>query len=176
MPLKRKAIVLVDHEKALLEQLYLNTRITIEQLEIRQDDLQHMLNAWRNQTGRTESNEHVLHYMRTKRKQKKWPRLEGAQQRAVTLPRLSPEETEHLIDIFYEDVARFGNGSDTLGYEPEVVAQIEADFRHRTDRQIPGPQLVGILTALRKRGFLPKVRKQSENDDLYGFEDIGLVG
>ncbi len=171
----RKSIKMFDHERRGLEEAYLRRKITIEQYEVRQDDLHALCNEWRSQFGRTESDGDIHHFMRTRRKSGKWPKLNGAQEPTPTLPELTAEHREVLVDIYYEHVADLGSGSDNIAYEPEVMAMIATEFHHRTGRVVPGNMLVGILTAMRKRGLLPKVRKQDE-DESGGFNDIAQVG
>lgn len=172
---RRMSIKMFDHERRFLEQSYLRRRITIEQYEVRQDDLHALASEWRTQFQRVETDEQILHFMRTRRKRSLWPRLDGAHEPAPVLPVLTAEQKEVLVDIYYEHVADLGNGSDNIAYEPEVTAMISTEFHHRTGKELAGGMLVGILTAMRKRGMLPKVRKQSE-EDIEGFDDINLVG
>jgi hypothetical protein len=175
MKQKRKSIKVFDHERHFLEEGYLKRKIPIEQYEVRQGELRAFCDEWRSQFGRSDADGDILHYMRTRRKNGQWPKLNGAHQAAPSLPDLTAEQREVLVEIYYEHVADLGNGSDNIAYEPDVMAQIAADFKNRTGRVESGSMLVGILTAMRKRGLLPKVRPQNE-EETGGFDDIGLVG
>ncbi|HEY4259119.1 MAG TPA: hypothetical protein VGM98_03115, partial [Schlesneria sp.] len=163
MTTKKKSIAMFDHERRFLEEAYVRRRIPLDQYEERPTELHALCEEWRSQFGRTEKDEDIFHYMRTRRKNgsKKcgnWPKLGTNHEPAPTLPDLTAEQKEVLVEIYYEHVADLGNGSDNIAYEPEVMAMIATEFLHRTGRGEIGSMLVGILTAMRKRGLLPKVR------------------
>ncbi len=169
---RKKSTKLFDHEHRFLQEAYLRHGYTVEHYEVLPDELHKLCEEFRAHFGRTDSDEVLLHYMRTKRKMAQWVRFDGQHNAKPALPKLSPEHKEILIAIYYEHVAGLGSGSDNLGYEPETAAMLATEFEHRTMRRVPAPYLIGILTDLRKRGLLPPVQKKDPNA---GFDDIDDV-
>jgi hypothetical protein len=176
MGVRRKSIRIYGHERQFLVEIYLLKKIPIDQYEVRQADLHRLGQEWRAHCQCTESDQEILHYMRTQRKSGLWVRFDGVHQSAPVLPKLPAEHMEVLIDIYYEHLITFDNGSDVLAYEPEIAKMVETEFEHRTMRRVPARQLIGILTAVRKRGLLPKVRDHEKRGDPgIGFSDIDDV-
>lgn len=170
MPSRRKTIPLLPHEHAALKELYLVYRIPIDQYEQRPVDLRDFVEDWRAQTGRSDLAGELIHYMKAKRKQGKWVRLDG---RHKTAPPpslcLTAEQTETLVEIYEEHVIATGHCSDVLSENEELADLVAKEFAHRTRRRVPTAVLVARLTALRKRGLLPVVGTREEN---LGFRDI----
>lgn len=176
MTIRHKSIRLLPHERDLLVKMYLDRRIPIEQYEQRTVELANLADEWNQHTGRSDTGAGLTHYMRTQRKQGLWPRLGGAQLSVPAAPAYSAEEIEVLVSIYAEDVAAMGVGSDALAYENELKELIAKEFAARTGRVVAGADLVAKLTALRKRGLLPKVAELPEaNSEKMGFEDIHKV-
>lgn len=90
--------------------------------------------------------------------------------------KLTAEETELLVDTFEEHVTVFEHGSDVLSYAPEISELVAEKFSAKIGRTIPVHLVVAKLTALRKRGLLPKVGRRQKGDDAGGFSDIADVG
>lgn len=173
MATRRKSIQIADHDRRILVELYLQWRTPIEQFEALPDKLRAFVDDWSRLTGRSDAPGDVLHYMRTQRKRGKWVRLEGNHPPPPPVPELSAEETEILVTIYEQTVAAVGSGSDVLGYDEETAELIATAFAEQTGRIFPAHQLVRKLTALRKRGLLPKAVKQEPHEG--GFEDIDDV-
>jgi hypothetical protein len=164
---------LFDHERSLLVKMYLERLIPIEQYEQRSTDLAGLVDEWRKLTGRSDSGGELIHYMRTQRKRGKWVRFDGAHLGSPEAPEFSAEEIEVLVSIYDEDVAAMGIGSDVLGYEDELKVLVSKEFAARTGRIVAGDDLVAKLTALRKRGLLPKAADVPRAKDAdIGFGDI----
>lgn len=171
---RRRSIRLFDHERRLLVEMYLRRRIPIEQYESRSADLADLVEEWYRLTRRRDTGGELIHYMRTQRKQGQWVRFGGNHQTAPPLPELSAEEIEILVDIYYENVTVLGNGSDVLAYEDETKLFIAREFADQAGRIVAADDLVAKLTAIRKRGLLPKVRDHKKPDGA-GFSDIDEV-
>ena len=174
MKTRRRSIRLFDHERRLLVEMYLRRRIPIEQYESRSGDLADLVDEWHGLTGRTDTGGDLIHYMRTQRKQGFWVRFDGNHQTAPPLAGLSADETEILVGIFYENVTVLGNGSDVLAYEDETKLFIAREFADQAGRFVAADDLVAKLTAIRKRGLLPKVRDHKKPDGA-GFSDMDEV-
>jgi hypothetical protein len=171
---RRRSMKMFEHECEFLKAAYLRRGIHLEHYEVRQAELHELCDEWRAHFRRTETDAELFHFMRTKRKKGKWPRLGGAGEPKVALPELGAEHQEVLVDLYYEHVADLGFGSDTLACDAETVAMIETEFEHQTMRRVPGPFLVGILTDLRKRGLLPPVRRHPKDGET-GYNDMNSV-
>jgi hypothetical protein len=121
MAKRRKSIRLLEHERQFLIKLYLKWRIPIDQYEARPDDLEGLCEEWRSLCGRRDTNEEMLHYMRSQRKIGQWVIFGGDHKTAPPLPQLTAEETETLIAIYDEIVAGSGDGSDNIAYDNGVA-------------------------------------------------------
>src|SRR5262245_45976841 len=98
MATRRRSITLLAHEKRLLIVLYRRRRIPIDQFESRPDELAALTVEWHEQSGRKDTAGELLHYMRSQRKRGLWVRFDGAHKSVPTLPEMSAEETEILVD------------------------------------------------------------------------------
>jgi hypothetical protein len=172
MATRRKSIKLFDHDRRTLIELYARRRLPIEQYESRPEALQSFLEEWNRLSGRKDTAGDLMHYMRTQRKAGRWVRLGQDHESAPRTPELSAEETEVLVRIYSENVAALGLGSDVLAYDDEIADLIAKSFLEETGRFVPAYALVAKLTALRKRGLLPKVGEQTKEDDGGGFDDM----
>jgi len=172
MATRRMSIKLYVHERQELVELYLQRRIPIDQYESRPRELEALADEWNQRTGRKDAPGDLLHYMRTQRKRSKWVRFDGEHEPAPAVAELSAEETEILVEIFQSNVTVLESGSDVLAYDDEIAQLIAKEFSAETGRVVPAHVLVAKLTALRKRGLLPKVGKRDHNDEERGFTDI----
>jgi hypothetical protein len=154
---RKKSLKLLAHERALLIQHYLRWRIPVDQFEARRDDLVAFAAEWNEASNRTDAPEDVLHYMRTQRKRHLWVKFDGNHEDAPTPIDLTADETIQLVAVFNENAATIECGSDVLACEPEIADLIAKEFAAVTGRIFPAHLLVAKLTALRKRGLLPKV-------------------
>ena len=114
--------------------------------------------------------------MRNQRKQGAWVRLgDNAIKRQPNLM-LSANDMEILIEIYRQNFALLELGTDSISYDDEIVDLISKEFAAEAGRVVPGGDLVAALTALRKRGLLPKVEKIQDEATGFGFSDIDKVG
>lgn len=168
MPTRRKSIKLYAHERKLLVKLYLRRRIPIDQYEKRPRDCASFESEWQELSKRDDTWGDLFHYMRSQRKRGLWVRLDGAHKSGPPLPEMTADEVEALVAIYEVNVV--DAGSDTLGYDEDIPKLLVREMRALTGRTFSAHQLVAKLTALRKRGLLPKVSEQSQSDDM-GSED-----
>ena len=176
MPVRRKSIGLFAHDRELLVQLYLRWRIPIDQFDERPDQANRFMTEWQSLSGRDDALDSIIHYMKTQRKRGLWVRLDGDHEKPPPKVEISAEETEQLVDTFYEHVTILEHGSDVLSYSPEMAEFVAEKFSAKIGRTIPAHLVVSKLTALRKRGLLPKVGRRQMGDDAGGFSDIADVG
>lgn len=175
MSTKRKSIRVQAHEKKALIHLYETAAIPIDQYEQRIEDLAQLNRDWANVTGRSDSDQDLLHYMRSQRKQGKWVKLGRKHVKKPEAMSFSPEETEVLVKLFESNLADCELGSDNLAYDAELAAAMAKEFSIEIGRLVPAHELVTKLTAVRKRGLLPKVAKSENDDGDIGFGDIDEV-
>jgi hypothetical protein len=170
MGTRRKSIKLLPDERKNLMDVYVKWRFAIDAYEALPDELEGMIEEWRQRCGRNVAPDpcDILHYMRTQRKLGRWVKLGNKHRDPPAIPSLSAEDVEKLVDIYASNVAELDCGSDTLAYDEQVADFIAREFADRTGHIVPAPCLVAKLTALRKRGLLPRVTKRPE-----GFRDIG---
>ncbi len=177
MAIQRRSIKLFPHERPILVDLYLRRRIPIDQFEARPTELSTFTAEWNRLSGRNDAPVDLLHYLRTQRKRGLWVRLDGNYVAGPPRADLTAEEAEVLVAIYQDHVADLARGSDVVTYDPEIAELLAKEFAAEAGRIIPAPQLIAKLTALRKRGLLPKAAEQPKrDDDEIGFEDIDLVG
>lgn len=165
MRTRRQTIKILEHERRLLVEMYLRRRIPIDQFEDRPDDLDALAAEWNELTGRSDAAGEILRYMRTQRKNGLWVRLEGDHETKPPQPFFSAEETECLVAIYQVNVADRHTGSDGIAYDEPTANLIAREFAGITGRIVPAHHLVAKLTALRKRGLLPKVGVQPKRSD-----------
>jgi len=137
MAVRRRTILVADHEEKLLKEMYLARKIPIDQYDECPRELHELVDSWNGATGRSDSSEEIMRLMRTRRKTGKWVTFSGDHKpRQKTSMEFTPEQTEALIQIFQTEVAIFGNGSDSLSYDAEVRRLIAKEFAMRTGRRI----------------------------------------
>lgn len=175
MTTKRKSIRVQAHEKKALIHLYSEAAIPIDQYEQRVEELSQLNQDWQKITGREDSDQDVLHYMRSQRKQGKWVKLNGKHTKKPKAMDFSPEETEILVKLFETNMADCELGSDNLAYDCELAAAMAKEFSIEIGRLVPPHELATKLTAIRKRGLLPRVAKENSSGEEIGFEDIDQV-
>jgi len=169
----RKSIQLFDHERALLVKLYVQWRIPIDSFDAMPKEKAAFVQEWHRLSSRTDSAGELIHYMKVQRKRGRWVKLEGDFRRPPPSPEFTAEETEVLVSIYNDRVTVQENGSDTLSFDDEIQGLIAKEFHAETGRYIEPHLLVMKLTALRKRGLLPKVGNRGKDKEDRGFDDIG---
>jgi hypothetical protein len=176
MSIQRRSIKLFPHERPLLVDAYLRRRIPVDQYETRPNDLIDLTREWNGMSGRNDAPADILHYMRTQRKRGLWVRFDGSHEPSPPAPELTAEETEVLVAIYQDHVADFAHGSDVIAYDLEIAEALAKEFSAEVGRIFPAHQLITKLTALRKRGLLPKAAEvPKQSDDEIGFDDMDQV-
>jgi hypothetical protein len=172
MSATRKSIQVFDHERALLVELYMKWRIPVDSFDGFPDEKATFAEEWRTMSSRTDSADDLVHYMMVQRKRGLWVKLGDDYRRLPPLPAFTADETEALVGIYHERVTILENGSDVLSFESETKDLIARDFQEETGRFIEPHLLVMKITALRKRGLLPKVGNRGQDKQNRGFDDI----
>lgn len=174
MSARKKALRLFEHEERLLVEIYLRMLIPIDQYEQRPKELQALTAEWNARSGRDDVSGDLIHFMKNRRKAKRWVRFDGKHlQTPAATDELSAAHIEILVAIYQDHVTAFQHGSDVLSCEPQLAELIAREFAERAGVSIPTHSLVPKLTALRKRGLLPKVSDNVASD--LGFKDIDEV-
>ncbi len=129
------------------------------------------MTSFNNLTGRGDSAPHLLHYMISRRKKKKWEKLGrdtagGAHRPQVSL---TEEELRHL-DAIHEELQV---ASDAYALNADAAKRLQDEFARRTGRVLPPMILAAATIRRRKDGALATLKPRS-GDDL-GFSDIDQV-
>ncbi len=143
-------------EKPVLEGLYKQLGVATDQFQRNHASLVKITRAFNQLTGRDLDEDTLLRYMFNRRKVQDWPKLgTSAKKFQSVLNRLSAEDTAILKNIYLKlDIT-----SDNFLFDSEYISKIARRFKEETGRQIPGPTLVGVIIAKRKRGEWPKIRE-----------------
>src|SRR5262245_33924247 len=126
MAVPRRTLQLQKDEDTSLRRLYRGFNIPTDQYPHRPDDLQRLVSAWNQLTGRNESPSDVLHYMITRRKKGKWERLGRDVGGDFQHPEVvfTDEEITHL-DAIHEELQI---ASDNYAINPEAAKRLQEEF------------------------------------------------
>jgi len=168
----RNTLRLQKDEEESLRVLYREFNIPTDQYPQRPDDLQRLVSAWNQLTGRSEAAPDVLHFMITRRKKGKWERLgrDAAGEFQRPHEAFTDEENEHL-DAIHEELQI---ASDTYALNADAAKRLQDEFARRTSRVIPPMILAAAMIRRRKDGFLATLKPKCDVQDL-GFSDIDEV-
>jgi len=167
---KTKTIKLLPHDREILVKLYCKYRLPIEQLEARPAELGAFVREWHRVSKQKHTEGELIHYMRNERKCSRWVKLGRNCQPPPPLPEMSLDEIEALVQIYEENVAILGRGTDAVSYNPEISELLVKSFFEITGRGLPAHQIIQKLTALRKRGLLTRVSDMPQPDSS-GYND-----
>jgi hypothetical protein len=172
MATHRATFRLQNDEDESLRALYREFNIPTDQYPHRPDDLQRLVSAWNQLTGRSESPSDVLHYMITRRKKSKWERLGRDAGGDFQRPQVAftEEEIAHL-DAIHEELQV---ASDNYAINPEAAKRLQEEFARRAGRIVPPMLLAAAMIGRRKAGALATLKPKSDDQDL-GFSDIDQV-
>lgn len=172
MATRRCTLRLQKDEEASLRALYREFDIPTDQYPHRPDDLQRLVSAWNDLTGRSESAPDVLHYMITRRKKGEWERLGRNAGGDFQPPQVTftEEEIKHL-DAIHEELQV---ASDTYAIHAEAATRLQQEFARRAGRVVPPMILAAAMIRRRKAGTLATLKPKSDDQDL-GFSDIDQV-
>lgn len=151
------------HEDDVLRALYVGKNIPTDQYPHRPDDLRELASNWNAICGRGESESDLLHFMITKRKKGKWPKLgrsEAEKIKSIGIG-LSQEELEQL-DAIHEE---FQIASDNFVLDKSLANRLQKEFAKRTGRIFPALPLAAAMIRRRKSGSLATLRPESKADE-----------
>jgi len=170
---RRKCLRLSPDEDATLKGLYRQHRVAVDRYQSRPELLTALTDEFNALTARDDSRAELLHYMRTKRKNRKWVTLDGNHRRLRTVPDnlLTPDEWSVVDEIY----AELGIGSDNYAFNTDLLDAFLREFRNRTGRSIPRHQIAPALELRRKNRHLPCTQSGREDED-FGFTDLDAVG
>jgi hypothetical protein len=172
MPVRRPKLKLQNDEEELLRTLYREYDIPTDQYPHRPDDLQRLVAAWNNLTGRNESASDVLHFMISRRKKGKWEKLgrEAAKDYQKPQASFTDEDFAHF-DAIHEELQI---ASDNYALNTDAAKRLQEEFARRTGRVIPAMILAAAMITRRKAGALATLKPKANDQDL-GFSDIDQV-
>lgn len=181
MPKMKMPIALGADEDHLLRKLYKQWRIPRGQYKSHPDYLSKFVEQWNMLSGRTDPDSDILHYFDTQQKKTKklpepWPTFDNKHRKLPPAKiLLSPDQMDHLRDIYLTHVLPLKIGTDGLTYRDELLKVIEKDFAKRTGHHIPGMLLAAKIEKERKMGQWLTLRDHGRGDDL-GFSDLDEIG
>ncbi len=164
---RKRAIALNPAERQTLVRLYLERRIASDRYQHRPRDLTSLTNAFCGLTGRADSPQEILHYMRTQRKNGTWPTFDGAHLRLPTL--LGELIDDELIPALIEVYVAIGVAVDNYGHDRDLALKLERRFTEATGVRKSGVMLATVLMELRKDSKLPKIGPRPDDK---GFTDL----
>jgi hypothetical protein len=172
MATRRPTLQLQKDEDASLRALYREFDIPTDQYPHRPEDLQRLVAAWNQLTGRNESPSDVLHYMISRRKKGKGERLGWNAGADFQRPQVAftDAEIKHL-DAIHEELQV---ASDNYAINPELAKRLQQEFARRAGRLVPPMMLAAAMISRRKAGALATLKPKSDDQDL-GFSDIDQV-
>ena len=175
MATRRRSIPLTPEENSLLQKLYLIYRIPSDQYRRRPEAVTRYLRDWENLSGRVDCWEDICHYIICRRKDKKWPTLNGDYLRLADpdWDVLNAREWAALEDEYRAVVLSREVGSDQLMFDQPMVSELARGFARRTKRSLSGPVLVALIVSRRKRGEWVHLRPEADGD--LNFSDIGKI-
>lgn len=164
-----KDLLCRETEKPVLEQLYLQHKVAIDQLRRCPAVLSRLTAQFNAAVGGDYSESLLLRYMVNRRKEPDWPRLgTSAIKLAGVGESLSLAELVVLEQIYRE----IDRPSDELFLEKSCARLVSKRFREETGRAVAGSLLVAVIVAKRKRGEWVCICDESKS----AFSDIYLIG
>jgi len=159
---KKQSIRLNPADREVLVTIYLERRLAVDRYEERPKELKDLTDAFNALTERSDPPEDILHYMRTQRKNGKWPRLgDTARKVSGSLEEMMSPEDRNVLEACYVKIGKtHEKGNDSFAHDPELMRELEKEFLNATGRYVHGSQLLAALTKLRKAGDLEKLKIQ----------------
>ena len=156
----KKTIRLNPADREVLVTLYLDRCLAIDPYEKRPKELRDLTDDFNDLTECSEHPEDILHYMRTQRKNGKWPRL-GSTARKVSesLEEIISLEDSKKLEACYVKIGKIHQkGNDSFAHDPELKRELEKEFMNSAGHYVHGSQLLAVLTKLRKAGNLETLK------------------
>jgi hypothetical protein len=163
MNVPKKPIRLTPELDSLLSQLYDRKGIPRDQYKHRQKDSAEFAWRWHKLSGRDDTVEELVRYMKNQQKDKQgrekrglppWPTFDGAHKRRPAPDVvLDKEQLEVLRQLYGEMVVPLGIGVDLVEADVNLCKALSKEFAKQTGLIVPGTALVGIAEDKRKRGL-----------------------
>ena len=162
--MRTKTLTLQPDEDALLRARYLHYQIPSDQYSRRPDELRLFLRDWNALSGRHDKEGELLHYIKTKRKNKQWVTFEGEHKKQPRVP-LPPLDDSHR-PAFDEIYTQLNAASDHYPYNPQLAKRFAQFFHSRTGLQLSVKEVQILMLDRRKQGLLPKLEQPEVFGDL----------
>ena len=162
-------------DKEVLEGLYVHFAVATDQLRRNPVVLGRIRAAFNRMTDRDDGAAELLRYMINQRKNKNWPKLgDRAKKFEPALRAIREIDGVFTLCGAYE---RRGIPLDEYLFRPELGRDLSQRFGRLTSRVFPAQLLVAALMQLRKRGLLPCVyaEQQEQERTAAPFADIEEV-
>jgi hypothetical protein len=167
MSVPDKPIRLTQDLDSLLSEMYDQKGIPRDQYKHRPKDSAELERRWHKLSGRDDSVEELVRYMKNQQKDKQgrakrglppWPTFGGAHKRKpAPVVVLDDEQLEVLRQLYGEMVMPLGIGVDLVEADSKLRKALSSEFAKRTGMVVPAEVLVGIAEDKRKRGLWFKV-------------------
>jgi hypothetical protein len=151
----------------LLREVYVQIGVPRDQYKRRPKELALLGSRWRKLSGRDDSPEELVRYIKNQQKAKTrllargdapWPTFNGAHKRKpAPSVILTDEQLEILRHIYEKMVVPLGIGVDLVEADAQLCKAISKEFAKQTGMVVPGLTLVSIAEDKRKRGLWFKV-------------------
>lgn len=147
-----------DHE--VLISLYLDRRLPIDHFDERPKELKKLTDAFNALTERSDPSEDILHYMRTKRKAGKWPRLgDTARKFKIDTEDILSFEDSKVLEACYLKIGKIHQkGNDSFAHDSELKRELEKEFLNSAGYYVHSSILLANLTIMRKAGTLETLK------------------
>jgi hypothetical protein len=144
-------------EKPILEELYIQHGVTVDQLRTRDPQTLHeIVAAFDRMTSRDFSTNLLLRYMMNRRKQADWPTLgKKAKKFESVINILSSSQLAALKQIYFD----LDTPSDELLFRTDIRKKISDRFEGLTGAKYSSSTLVAVIMAKRKRGLWIRIRE-----------------
>lgn len=172
---RKKAMPLSCREVALLQDLYLEFRIPSDQYKRRPRAAARLLRRWNTASGRSDCWENVIHYIISKRKQKKWVTF-GDNYLQLAEPNwqvLNEQEWTALEQAYCEVLLAKDLASDNLVYDLNLATAVADRFAVLSGRAMDRMDLAALVMSKRKRGEWVRLKPNAESS--LGFSDIDEI-
>jgi hypothetical protein len=153
-------------EHATLKRLYLAKHLGRDQYAKLPDEIADLTDNFNALTGRHDSPDDVLHYVRTKAKAGKMGTHGDDWIRVAPLPDdfLSDRELRALVKIRREMKV----AEDNIAHDSALARELETRFAARAGRRVLGLLLATYLMQLRKAGVLETLDQRHEGEEPFG--------
>jgi len=151
-----------EDEKPVLEALYLDRGVAIDQLAREPETLRNITDAFNAICSRNDPAPDLVRYMLNRRKNSDWPKLGARAKKFESVLRLfSPYQLTALESIYLDlDIP-----SDDFLFRPGMMQEIAIRFERLTKTKVSASDLVAVIVAKRKRGDWVRIREEFADID-----------